>query len=126
LGVLRHARGALARLEDAEVAELQTLAVAQGDDDMLDEALDGALDGRALLAGFFRNPVDQILLGGCPHAMQPPSGVGEEQMLPRLEICHPTTGDWAGEVVRRREQPPSRPGAQYLQTRTRRQGQLRF
>src|SRR5690606_3844819 len=72
LGILGHARGAVARLEDAEIPELDSVAFAQLADHMIEKALNGLLHDCALLPGLVGDTVDQILLRGRRHVRVPP------------------------------------------------------
>ena len=67
LGVLGGAGGPFLGLENAEVAELQTVSVAQLLDHVVQKTLDDLLDDHAFGAGLIGNPVHQFLFGHRSH-----------------------------------------------------------
>jgi len=62
-GVLSDASGSELALEHAEVAKLQTVALAEFLDDFVEESLDDALDHDTLTIGALRNAVNQLFFG---------------------------------------------------------------
>ena len=86
-GILRHSRRRRSYLEDAEVAEFETVASGKLSNDFVEELLDYLLDQRLLRAGAFRDAVDQVLLGRCD---QSPPGRAAVQLESREQSSQST------------------------------------
>ena len=70
LGILRHSRGTFLDLENTEITELESVALTQLVDDLIEECLNRSLDIRAFLLRRVCDSVDEIFF--CCRSHQSP------------------------------------------------------